>query len=293
MDNDLKQKIIKYRNLGWSNKKIRRCLLLRKSVFKYLMDNLPRDYVTDPPRSHKQLLKFAKTVDSHRPKSNVLIDQCPIHSEDLVKRVEIILENEFPISNKKILFIGDDDLASCVLTEVSSPKFLGLIDIDDRILKLLKETAINHKNADTVLAQKGNIVDIVQKKVKDPFEKTLFDIFVSDPPYTETGYNFFLNYGFNHLKLAGRAYIAVPYMNIEEWTNELLFKVEKFLLENGFVVEHLIPGFALYQHDDSVVSSMVIAKKVSKPLSLIETAMPSLNKMYTTKYPVQKLNIDS
>ena len=292
MNNDLVQKIARYKFLGWSLERIRRHLLLRKSVFHYLLQDLPTNSSTTQLFSHEKLLKLATTIDSLRPKSNVLIDQCPIFPRDLTRRAEVILENEFPISNKKVLFIGDDDLVSILISSVFEPDLLGLIDIDDRVLESLSKNAFGAKKSDKLALYEGNIVDIVDKKIDDPFDKSLFDFFVTDPPYTETGYYYFLKFGIKHLKFGGRAYIAIPYMNLEEWTNELLFKVEKLLLENGVVVERLIPGFAMYQHDENVVSSMMIAKKVSKPLLANKATMPSISKMYTTKYPVKKLDVD-
>lgn len=292
MTDDIKQKIAKYKNLGWNKTKIRRNLLLRKPIFDYLEISAKDSLAKETSVPFKELIKQARIIDRSRPKSNVLIDQCPIYPKDLARRAQLILENEYPLSNKKILFVGDDDLTSCVIASVSTPKLLGLIDIDDRILKFLGEIAKKHKKTNIILAKRNNIADIIQGKVKDPFKEILFDAFVTDPPYTETGYNYFLSYGIKHLKLSSRAYIAVPYMNMEEWTNELLFKVEKLLLENGLVIEYSIPGFASYQHDESVISSMVVAKKVSKSLPIDKTVVPSLNKMYTTRYSAKKLDID-
>ena len=111
-----------------------------------------------------------------------------------------------------------------------------------------------------------NILDVIDGKISDSLSNK-FDAFVTDPPYTEMGYKYFLTYGLRHIKMEGFAFVAVPYMNEEDWTDELLFKVEDFLIQNGFVIIEIIPGFAEYQHDDKVISTMLIAKKVtvSKP----------------------------
>ena len=203
------------------------------------------------------ITKAIKLVVKDRPQSNELIDQCPIADDDLVQRVKLIYNYLHPSKEIKILFVGDDDLTSAVIGKTSQLA-LTVIDIDKKILSTIKK----HSKKNLANLINANILDIVDGNVEDPLSGK-FDTFVTDPPYTEMGYKYFLNYGIKHIKMGGLAFIAIPYMNMENWTDELLFKTEDFLLQNGFVIVEIIPGFAEYQHEDKVLSSMIVAKKVT------------------------------
>jgi len=212
-------------------------------------------------KSIANIEEIVKFVSKKRPVSNELIDQCPITNKDLIQRVNLIYKYLPPSENRKILFIGDDDLTSAVIGNTSLLD-LSVVDIDKNILSTIKN-CIKKKQINLINL---NILDVIDGKISDSLSNK-FDAFVTDPPYTEMGYKYFLTYGLRHIKMEGFAFVAVPYMNEEDWTDELLFKVEDFLIQNGFVIIEIIPGFAEYQHDDKVISTMLIAKKVtvSKP----------------------------
>lgn len=256
--------------------KSRRKLLLRKPIYEFLKSKQKLPELNTPEL--KKIGAIVNKISKLRPKSNELIDQCPISNKDLTQRVKLILNNVSPINKKRILFIGDDDLASAVLANLSKPQ-LTVIDIDEEVLSTIKNAVFDHLNIKRINA---NILDIIDGKTKDPIQSN-FDVFVTDPPYTETGYKYFLSYGIKHLTMNGLAFLAVPYMNYEEWSSELLFKVEKILLQNGLVIIEIIPGFAEYMHTDKIISSIIIAKKVSVPIQK-EKERFKRSRAYTTGF---------
>lgn len=207
--------------------------------------------------SYSQILKTAKDISKLRPKSNEFIDQCPISDPDLANRVNLISNYLQIIEDKEILFVGDDDLTSAVMGKLTEIK-LSVIDIDKNLLSIIRNETKN-KSSKVI---NSNILDIIDQKIPDPLNGK-FDAFVTDPPYTEMGYKYFLSYGIKHLKMGGLAFIAVPYMNEEDWSSELLFKVQNFLIKNGLVIVEALPAFAEYVHEDEVLSTMIVAKKVS------------------------------
>ncbi len=235
---------------------LKRKLLLRKPMYDYLIKNgeIPYKKYTI---SFSQILNTSIYISKLRPRSNEFIDQCPISDHDLANRVNLIFNYLSPLKDKELLFIGDDDLTSAVIGYLTNTK-LSVIDIDKNLLSLISKK-INNKSSQLINA---NILDIIDRKISDPI-KNNFDAFVTDPPYTEMGYKYFLSYGISHLKIHGLAFIAVPYMNDEDWSAELLYKVEDFLIKNGLVIIETIPAFAEYMHEDKVLSTMIVAKKVS------------------------------
>lgn len=237
-------------------KNTRRKLLFRQPMYDFLksVGKLPQLDTSVPDIYIK---KAVRSVSKFRPIPNELIDQCPITDNDLFRRAKLVCKYLQPIKNKKILFIGDDDLTSAVVGQINYVN-LSVIEIDKKILSVIKKFTDNR----SVSLANSNVFDIVEGKTKDPFNDK-FDAFVTDPPYTEMGYKYFLSYGVKHLDIGGLAFIAIPYMNKEDWSAELLFKIEDFLIQNGFVIIEVIPGFAQYQHKDKVLSSMLVANKVA------------------------------
>ena len=248
-------KILKFSNQKFMNK-LKRKLILRKPMYEYIIKSGKKMYPKQIIK-YSEILKASKYISKLRPKSNKFIDQCPISDHDLADRVNLIINYLLSLENKDILFIGDDDLASVVIGNLLDAK-LSVIDIDKNLLSLISKQTKN-KSSKIINA---NILDIIDQKKSDPIKKS-FDIFVTDPPYTEMGYKYFLSYGINHLIMHGLAFISVPYMNEEDWSSELLYKVQDFLIKNGFVIIELIPAFAEYMHEDEVLSTMIVAKKVS------------------------------
>ena len=254
---------------------LKRKLLLRKPMYEYLVKHkeiMPAKQTI----TYSQILKTSEYISDLRPKSNELIDQCPISDRDLANRTNLIINYLLPIENKNILFVGDDDLASAVIGKLTSTKF-SVIDIDKHILSVIKKET-RRKSSRLI---NTNIMDIIDQKISDPIQDN-FDAFITDPPYTEMGYKYFLSYGITHLKIQGLAFIAVPYMNGEDWSSELLYKVQGFLVKNGFAIIEAIPAFAKYLHENEVLSTMIVVKKVSTTKSNLTKYQRE--KTYTTGF---------
>lgn len=262
-----------------SDEKIRRKLRIRRPMFHYLgqLSKKPQQVLPDYPNI-KNLIKIAKEIVTIRPSPNITIDQSPIPAIDLAKRVNLIAQNEYPVNKKSLLFIGDDDFTSAVFMKSKLNEKISIIDIDKRILKNMRALFPNKKSFSIANA---DIIKIINENSNDPYKDKIFDIVITDPPYTEMGYRYFLAYAINHLKTYGTAYIAIPHMNLEEWSNELLYKVEEFLINNGCVIEELIPGFSTYLHEDMVISSIIVARKVSKNSSKVKNQEHSKSHVYT------------
>lgn len=257
---------------------VRRKLRLRLPIYEFLR-TINNEYLNASQNTQRKDIEgVAQFISKQRPASNTLIDQCPITPIDLARRVELILEYLPLMKDRKILFVGDDDLASAVLNKIDNNCLITLLDIDERIIDVIRKNC--DKNCPRLI--KKNLIDIMDGKVGDPLLEEVFDCFVTDPPYTEAGYRYFLGYGLNHLKSSGIALIAVPHMNLEEWSDELLYKVETLLLESGCLIERILPAFALYEHEDAVISSMIIAKKVTK--AHFKWSAQNGNRVYTTGY---------
>lgn len=278
VEEDLIEKYTFLKSKGVGDVEARRLLRLRTPMFGYLLTKLKQhtDIVSRP--NEQNMLEYAIEVSRKRPTPEVLIDQCPLVPEDMVRRALIIYDRAYPLKTKEVLFVGDDDLVSIILLNYFRPKTVALVDVDPRIIETVKSLTKKEASLETY---KADIISIVSQSVSDPLHEKLFDIFVTDPPYTEMGYRYFLSYALRHLALGGLGFIAVPYMSLESWTDELLYLVEELLIQKGLLIEEVLPGSAIYQHEDGVVSSTLIVRKVTNERAGGDAIYNSNKRLYT------------
>lgn len=219
-------------------------------------------------------------LNSHRMAPNVLIDQCPVTSVDLVRRV-IMMHDLGDLNGKKILCIGDNDFASLLISLTCAPKEVVVIEKDERVIDYIQTEA--EKESLPISVVKFDIRTINQ--IGCPTElRGQFDVFETDPPYTEVGMKFYVFLGMQALKRDGIGYIVVPHMRLEDWSDELMFSVQEFLLENGFVLTDVLPRSQTFQHEFEVISSIVRCKRLCiTPISVETLRGLNVDRFYTIR----------
>lgn len=204
-------------------------------------------------KNYDKIKRKANKLSKKRPSSKKEIAQCPLKVKSMIKRLEKI--NNYVLDDKNILFIGDDDLVSPLVHEISNPKTLKVIDIDDRIIKAIREFT-----KDVINIQRFDLRNIYNEVFPDLKEK--FDYFITDPPYTLDGMKVFTSVGIKNMKMGSKGFIAIPYMEKKDWSMDLKKNTLSFLLKNGLLIEEIIPEFHTYTND--IKSSMVVIKKIEK-----------------------------
>ena len=224
----------------------------------------------------RKLLLKANQYCKLRVIPNVEIDQCPTTPEDLACRVVFMYENG-DLSGKRILCIGDNDFASLLMFEITRPKEVVVIDVDDRVLTTIQKISKNQKWP--IKTKKFDI----RKFSKENFPKDLeskFDVFQTDPPYTEVGFKYYLALGMTALKRKGTCYVVAPHMNLEDWSDELLCEIEKFLLEHGFLISDILSSFQSFIDKYGIISSIIRAERTN----LIRKSFPALKQLNIDKF---------
>jgi predicted methyltransferase len=228
----------------------------------------------------KEILLKAKEYCKLRVVPNIEIDQCPTTPKDLAQRIAFMYENG-DLNNKRILCIGDNDFASLLMFEVAKPKEVVVIDIDERVLAIIKKIAKKKKWA--IKTKKFDIRKLSQ--INYPKElKERFDVFQTDPPYTEVGFKYYIALGMVALKRKGTCYIVAPHMNLENWSEELLHEIEKFLLEYGFFITDIFPSFQTFLDKYGIISSIIRAERtnlIKEPFSALKQL--NIDKFYTIR----------
>ena len=228
----------------------------------------------------KGILLKAKKYCKLRVIPNVEIDQCPTTPEDLVQRIAFMYENG-DLNNKRILCIGDNDFASLLMFEVAKPKEVVVIDVDERVLATIKKIAKKQKW--TIKTKKFDIRKLSQINYPKNLEDR-FDVFQTDPPYTEVGFKYYLALGMIALKRKGVCYVVTPHMNLENWSDELLYETERFLLEHGFFITDVLPSFQSFVDKYGIVSSIIRAERtnfIKEPFSALKQL--NIDKFYTIR----------
>ncbi|GIW66800.1 MAG: hypothetical protein KatS3mg095_0698 [Candidatus Parcubacteria bacterium] len=234
-DNDLD--LLNFLEINKNNKKLKIDRDKLKIIRKINNFNCPncdgRGLIIDP--FFKDILNKFEEIIKNRPKAIPQYDQAFIKPEDVVRRVEFIHERG-DLLNSKILVIGDDDLISIVLGLTKLPKIIYVVEIDQRITSFINN-----------IAKKFNIkVKSLKYDVRTSLPKNLlskFDVFITDPVETEKGLKIFLLRGMLSLKQGGSGYFGLTTLesSLKKW-----YKIEKFILNNGFVITDIKRKFSVY-----------------------------------------------
>lgn len=200
----------------------------------------------------------ASEITALRPPARDEIDQVHTTAHSLARRACFLHEHQ-RLAEQSLLFLGDDDLCSLTLCALTRPRRVLVVDIDPAVLGAIERRARAHDLPIETL--RWDLCRFVDEGLPAGLEAR-FDAFVTDPPYTEAGMRLFCAAGLAALRRRPgvAAYVAVPWMMREAWSDELLHAVQGALLGEGFVLSDVLRGFAAYEHDDGLLSSMVRAE---------------------------------
>jgi len=171
-----------------------------------------------------------------------------------LRRVKTILK--YSSKNSNVLFVGDDDLISVILSLIGYSN-IAVIDLDEELLGIISSTSRNK-----VKAIKFDLKKVYKNKY--PPLKSNFDIFVTDPPYSEDGLRIFPAVGIKYLKINGIGMIVSPSKKIPNVSvrdpDKLTYLLENFLLKNGMIIIDIIPDSQISYH--GTISSLRVVRKI-------------------------------
>ncbi len=257
---------------GEHSETLRRSLRLRREYWNALVDEIEHAPHQKPHAAvapacscdgtgveSSPLLEHAHWAASQRAPANNLIDQVHTTVEDLARRAAMLMHLG-DVDGKDLLFVGDDDFCSVLLAKAAKPRSITVIDIDERILERLGALAKEHG-----FPLRTYPYDLARFAQGDPPAELLerHDVFVTDPPYSESGMLLFAAVGAACLRpVSGSAgYVAVPWLEREEWSDELLFVVQRALISHGMLLTDVRRAFHSYIHEDGVFSTFLRAER--------------------------------
>ncbi|MCL4497611.1 MAG: bis-aminopropyl spermidine synthase family protein [Deltaproteobacteria bacterium] len=191
-------------------------------------------------------------VIQNRPMPLRIFDQIYMKAGDMVLQSDMIAKWS---NNKKLAFVGDGDAISICIAHLKNsniidygPRKITVFDFDERICNAVSRFADR---------EKINWLDARHYNCADPISKTIeeFDYFYTNPPWGQRNngesVKVFIKRGIELIRNKGEGVIVIASDKELEWTQNVLARVQEFLLKNGFFVNEMMPELHSYHLDDA------------------------------------------
>lgn len=148
-------------------------------------------------------------------------------------RRAVFLAKNYELAGAKVLFLGDHDLTSLALAHVRPDVEMTIVDVDERILGYISDTA--HRRGWKIRTIFADFrIELPRSLIES------FDLVFTDPPYTPDGMSLFLKRGIESLKDTGYARLLFCY-GFSERHPALAYKVQSAVYDLRLVTEAILP----------------------------------------------------
>ncbi|MCL2311720.1 MAG: bis-aminopropyl spermidine synthase family protein [Firmicutes bacterium] len=249
------------------------------------------------PSVKKELVSLVDIVAYRRPPANRLFDQIYMMTGDMLTQVDLMHNY---INDKKVIFLGDGDGMSMlfglfsVKDIIKAPREMTVLDFDQRIINNVKSFSNDFKfhsrfefNYETY-----NVINPVP-----PTHRERYNFFYINPPYgsknaggsTEAWLHRCMDLCTNN----SAGCIIVPYDIEQPWTIKAMISIQKFLLNNGFVIRDMVSYMHSYHLKDNPMlksATLIVDRyeKVSSPHSTSDLPPEFLRNLYGSPRAIPK-----
>ena len=178
-------------------------------------------------------------IASDRPAVDVRLDQSHATPVTAIRRAASLFESD-ALEGRDVLILGDDDLTSvaiCLLAAHLEAKLKSLlvVECDGRLVDFLR-------NCHSELGSPANVLSHDLRE-ELPESGSLFDVFLTDPPYTLPGLELFLGRGISRLRpeVGKQAFICFGDRSPQEQKAAL-----DLISAAGLAPVEILPGFNEY-----------------------------------------------
>ena len=201
----------------------------------------------------REAINAISEVIINRPKPLREFDQIYMRAGDMLLQTEHV---GHLFEDKEIVFIGDGDSIGLCLAHLNElkiiktgPKHIHVLDFDERIVLSIRHFAKKFGIEHRISAELYNVVLPLPPEAWQKYQG-----FYTNPPYGAhnggASVEAFLLRGVEACKESSVASIVIADDASIQWTQEVLFKTQKLMIDNGFWVSQLIPAFHSYHLDD-------------------------------------------
>lgn len=160
------------------------------------------------------------------------------------------------LRNREVVFVGDGDCMSLVIgmlakeRVIDRPTYMHVLDFDERIVKFVRQASEQFGFSEYIEAHLYN----VRHPVPDGL-KQRSDLFYTNPPYGSK------NRGMSGIVFLARCMelckpvqshgVAIlPYRHHEPWSRDAMFEIQRFIIQQGYVVAEMLQEMHAYHLDD-------------------------------------------
>lgn len=249
----------------------------------------PSRYLAVKPELRFQILKDAKTAIGHiqkidktflkenivkatslRPLPDRSLDQFFATPTTTFRRAKLMAKMG-DIYERHLAFLGDDDLTSIACALTHQAKSITVFEIDDRLIKLIRD--ISKKLSLDVTVIKQDLLKPIDKKYLASFD-TVF----TDPPYTVDGISLFVNCAVELLTPQFTSRLYLCYGNSDR-AREREVAIQKIISDFGFIIHVKYFQFNHYTGAQSIGSQSSLYLLDWTPQ--LRTISLSFDKIYT------------
>jgi len=257
-----------------------------KLNLKFDYDPVPDNFdstIKELPKDFTYLNKIKEFL-KNRPIPEYALDQSHANFSTVIKKTLYLLKKG-DIEGRKIIFLGDDDIISLAIGLTKLAKEITIVDIDDRILDFLSQSAekLSLKN-----------FNVLSHDLRKPCPNEIvnkYDIVVTDPPYTNEGLRLFLKRAKQVLKstinIDGKDHPVVGkkcFLSFGNKPPEQMQNLQLSILDHGFIINEMIPDFNHYEGASIIgkFSHLYYLQSVITPQNKFNISLSSLP-IYTSE----------
>lgn len=181
-----------------------------------------------------EIIKELQVVWDNKPLPALLFDQRPVTMKTSINRVAYLLSKN-DVYNKKVVFLGDDDLTSICLAMIYKEADITVLDVDERLINYIKEISKKYN-----LNIKTRIYNVIDGVDKDLIGK--YDTLMTDPTPEKIPFIIFTNSAIDLLKENGVLYTSIYSTAMIESID-----LQKAITEMNLYITEVIPNFTEYQ----------------------------------------------
>jgi predicted methyltransferase len=198
-------------------------------------------------------------------------DQIYMKTGDLVVHAELMARR---FDGRKIVFVGDGDAIGLAIVHLMNekvidygPSHVTVLDFDERMVNSINAFAADYECTDRIEARLYNVVDALPSDLMGSFEG-----FHINPPWGQHNQGesvaVFLERAVSLTAAGGRGVIVIADDPTLPWTQQVLQRTQSIAVQNGFVVDEMIPAFHAYHLDDApeLRSCILIVRRIADGL---------------------------
>lgn len=208
-------------------------------------------------QQREEIFGFFSRYREERPKPDRNLDQFSATEETVLRRA-VLLGNMPDVTQKQLLFLGDNDLTSVAFSLLFKAERITVVDIDKRVLRFIE----------MVSQKEGLPIETFEHDLRNPLPKSEFkryDIAFFDPPYTPEALHTWLVRAIESTITGGpdrkkkkperlsrkRYLLCYGYTDRE---TERGLKVQKIITSLGLVIQEKVRDFNHYHGAESIGS---------------------------------------